>query len=92
LPCTAPLQHWAAITAPTGYTDPALRAVGGNPYGLSITRRHRDSVDHASLAAARALGRRVATVTSRLTAPHAGTSCHPLRSQRRSAALPSPHR
>lgn len=29
--------HWGAIIAPPGYTDPALFAAGGNPYGTSVS-------------------------------------------------------
>lgn len=29
--------HWGAIIAAPGYTDPALFAAGGNPYGTSVT-------------------------------------------------------
>ena len=31
------MMHWGAIIVPTGYTDPALFKVGGNPYGVSVT-------------------------------------------------------
>lgn len=30
-------MHWGAILVPTGYTDPAIFASGGNPYGVSVT-------------------------------------------------------
>ncbi|WP_026332368.1 NAD(P)H:quinone oxidoreductase [Deinococcus apachensis] len=30
-------MHWGAILVPPGYTDPAIFASGGNPYGASIT-------------------------------------------------------
>ncbi|MPY66993.1 NAD(P)H:quinone oxidoreductase [Deinococcus sp. SDU3-2] len=29
--------HWGAIIVPPGYTDPAIFASGGNPYGASVT-------------------------------------------------------
>lgn len=29
--------HWGAIIAAPGYTDPAVFAAGGNPYGTSVT-------------------------------------------------------
>ncbi|MBE3562653.1 MAG: NAD(P)H:quinone oxidoreductase [Hydrogenibacillus schlegelii] len=29
--------HWGAIVVPPGYTDPAVFAAGGNPYGTSAT-------------------------------------------------------
>ncbi len=30
-------MHWGCILVPPGYTDPALFAAGGNPYGTSVT-------------------------------------------------------
>lgn len=30
-------MHWGAILVPPGYTDPAVYASGGNPYGASVT-------------------------------------------------------
>ncbi|CAM3173986.1 NAD(P)H:quinone oxidoreductase [Deinococcus saxicola] len=30
-------MHWGAILVPPGYTDPAVFASGGNPYGSSVT-------------------------------------------------------
>jgi len=30
-------MHWGAILVPPGYTDPAIYASGGNPYGASVT-------------------------------------------------------
>lgn len=30
-------MHWGAIIVTPGYTDPAVFASGGNPYGLSVT-------------------------------------------------------
>lgn len=31
------LAHWSAVIVPPGYSDPALFAAGGNPYGVSHT-------------------------------------------------------
>ncbi|WP_284644028.1 NAD(P)H:quinone oxidoreductase [Paenibacillus silviterrae] len=31
------MYHWGAIVAAPGYTDPALFAAGGNPYGTSVS-------------------------------------------------------
>lgn len=50
--------HWGAIVAAPGYTDPVVSAAGGNPYGASATRGPSDE----ELAAARHMGKRVATV------------------------------
>ena len=30
-------MHWGCILVPPGYSDPALYAAGGNPYGTSVT-------------------------------------------------------
>ena len=30
-------MHWGAVLVPPGYTDEALSAAGGNPYGTSVT-------------------------------------------------------
>lgn len=30
-------MHWGAILVPPGYTDPAIYASGGNPYGASVS-------------------------------------------------------
>lgn len=30
-------MHWGAIIITPGYTDPAVSAAGGNPYGVSVT-------------------------------------------------------
>ncbi|MEX2583618.1 MAG: NAD(P)H:quinone oxidoreductase type IV [Gemmatimonadota bacterium] len=30
-------MHWGAIIVTPGYTDPAVSAAGGNPYGVSVT-------------------------------------------------------
>ncbi|MBW3571088.1 MAG: NAD(P)H:quinone oxidoreductase [Gemmatimonadetes bacterium] len=31
------MMHWGAIIVPPGYTDPVLKAAGGNPYGTTVT-------------------------------------------------------
>lgn len=31
-------MHWGAILVPPGYTDPAIFAAGGNPYGFSMSQ------------------------------------------------------
>jgi NAD(P)H dehydrogenase (quinone) len=31
------MMHWGAILVPPGYTDPAVSAAGGNPYGTTVT-------------------------------------------------------
>ena len=48
-----------------GYTDPAVFAAGGNPYGVSVTA-DGGGPGEADLAHARVLGRRVAEVAQKL--------------------------
>lgn len=54
--------HWGAVIVPPGYTDPAFRAAGGNPYGISFTAS-ADGPGEAALAAAGVLGKRLAHFT-----------------------------
>jgi NAD(P)H dehydrogenase (quinone) len=54
--------HWGALIVPPGYTDPAVAAAGGNPYGTSAVNGTTD----VALDAARHQGRRLARITSRL--------------------------
>ncbi|WP_433041941.1 NAD(P)H:quinone oxidoreductase [Dactylosporangium sp. CS-033363] len=59
--------HWGAFIVPPGYTDPAVHAAYGNPYG--IAHPGAEGVpSEATLAAARYQGRRLATVAARLLA------------------------
>lgn len=61
--------HWRALIVPPGYTDPAVYAAGGNPYGTSFaTGPAGDGPDAAALSAARYQGRRLAQITIRLLA------------------------
>ncbi|NLJ79703.1 MAG: NAD(P)H:quinone oxidoreductase [Firmicutes bacterium] len=39
------MLHWGAIVAAPGYTNPAVAAAGGNPYGTSVTAADDGSVD-----------------------------------------------
>jgi NAD(P)H dehydrogenase (quinone) len=68
--------HWGALIVPPGFTDPAVSAAGGNPYGASFATSlsNGDGPDDATLAAARYQGRRLAQVTIRLTAGSAATA------------------
>lgn len=54
--------HWGSLIVPPGYTDQAVSAAGGNPYGTSAV----NGVSEAALDAARHQGRRLARITSRL--------------------------
>ncbi|NUW33330.1 NAD(P)H:quinone oxidoreductase [Nonomuraea sp. SMC257] len=59
--------HWGALIVPPGFTDPAVYAAGGNPYGTSlVSGQTGDGPDAATLEAARYQGRRLATITTRL--------------------------
>ncbi|SPT63356.1 MULTISPECIES: NAD(P)H:quinone oxidoreductase [Actinomadura] len=61
--------HWGALIVPPGFTDPAVYAAGGNPYGTSATGpQDGDGMDPAPLEAARYQGRRLVQVTARLLA------------------------
>ncbi len=59
--------HWGALIVPAGYTDPAVAAAGGNPYGTSaFGPTTADGPDPAILDAARYQGRRLAEITTQL--------------------------
>lgn len=59
------LYHWGCFIVPPGYTDPAVYAAGGNPYGVSVSAMNGEPRPTAEiLAAARYLGRRVAAVSA----------------------------
>jgi NAD(P)H dehydrogenase (quinone) len=59
--------HRGALIVPPGYTDPAVYAAGGNPYGTSFTiGRGGAGPDPATLDAARHQRRRLARITSQL--------------------------
>ncbi|MDD9727124.1 NAD(P)H:quinone oxidoreductase [Roseovarius sp. SK2] len=53
--------HWGAIMVPPGYTNPAIHAAGGNPYGTSFTDGQGAPLSEATLRAARHQGARMAT-------------------------------
>ncbi|MFL6075723.1 MAG: NAD(P)H:quinone oxidoreductase [Mycobacteriales bacterium] len=62
--------HWGALIVPPGYTDPAVYAAGGNPYGASSVTGPATGTapDPAALEAARYQGRRLARIATRLHA------------------------
>lgn len=63
------MYHFGAIVVAPGYSDPAVFAGGGNPYGTShATGQEGAPPSDAVLDAARHQGRRLAEVTSRLAA------------------------
>jgi NAD(P)H dehydrogenase (quinone) len=59
------MHHWGAITVPPGYTDPAVGAAGGNPYGTAHPSA-AGAPGEAVLAAARHQGQRLARIAARL--------------------------
>ncbi|MDR8411363.1 NAD(P)H:quinone oxidoreductase [Nonomuraea sp. 3-1Str] len=61
--------HWGALIVPPGFTDPAVYAAGGNPYGVSaVTGPTGDDLKGAALDAARYQGQRLARTAIRLLA------------------------
>lgn len=63
--------HWGSVLVPPGYTDPAFKAAGGNPYGVSYTAS-AGGPDAAALAAARVMGARLARFARQLAPLRAG--------------------
>ena len=59
------IYHFGGYIVTPGYTDPAVFAAGGNPYGVSVTA-NGGGPGEADLAHARVLGRRVAEVAQKL--------------------------
>jgi NAD(P)H dehydrogenase (quinone) len=57
--------HWGAVIVPPGFTDAAVHAAGGNPYGTVATGG--GGADATALEAARHQGRRLARFAVRLT-------------------------
>ncbi|QZA33305.1 NAD(P)H:quinone oxidoreductase [Hydrogenibacillus sp. N12] len=61
--------HWGAIVVPPGYTDPAVFAAGGNPYGTSATVPEPDTpLPEAVVRAAEHQVRRAIDIARRLKA------------------------
>jgi NAD(P)H dehydrogenase (quinone) len=60
------MYHWGSLILPMGYTDPSLRAAGGNPYGVSAQASQDESIDQAAQHAARYLGMRLDAFAERL--------------------------
>jgi len=59
--------HWGALIVPPGFTDQAVYAAGGNPYGTSlVTGPGGDGSETAALESASYQGRRLAEITLRL--------------------------
>jgi len=60
--------HWGSVIVPPGFTDPAVAAAGGNPYGTSlVVAQPRNNSTATALAAARHQGRRLTMIAERLT-------------------------
>lgn len=71
------LHHWGAVIVPPGYTDPAVAAAGGNPYGACSPRSAGPVPDPESLRAAYVQGGRLARLAHRLRVPPPGTAPAP---------------
>jgi NAD(P)H dehydrogenase (quinone) len=71
--------HWGALIVPPGYTDPAVHAAGGNPYGTSFVTgaSNGNGPDAPTLDAARHQGRRLTQITTRLQAGSHPTATTP---------------
>jgi len=61
-------HHWGCLLVPPGYTDPAVFAAGGNPYGVSTTVSQGGPVTPEVLEAVRHMARRVTRVAQWLKA------------------------
>jgi NAD(P)H dehydrogenase (quinone) len=59
------MYHWGAIVVPTGYTDDAFAAAGGNPYGTAHPSGSGGPTD-VVLAAARQQGARLTRIAAML--------------------------
>ena len=60
--------HWGAIIVPPGYTDPAIYASGGNPYGASATANTDNPVNEELLASIRHQARRLIEFAAKIAA------------------------
>ena len=60
-------MHWGCILVPPGYTDDAVFASGGNPYGTSALA-DGDTVSDEAIAAVEHQARRLVTYTDKLVA------------------------
>lgn len=58
-------MHWGAILVPPGYTDPAVFASGGNPYGTSVTATG-EGLSDADRASIQHQTRRLVDITAKL--------------------------
>lgn len=58
-------MHWGAILVPPGYTDPAVYAAGGNPYGTTVSATGEPLSEEAR-AAIRHQARRLVEITEKL--------------------------
>ncbi|MEZ4236315.1 MAG: NAD(P)H:quinone oxidoreductase type IV [Myxococcota bacterium] len=60
-------MHWGAILVPPGYTDPAVFAAGGTPYGTSVTAPGTGLTEQDE-AAIRHQARRLVEIAGKLSA------------------------
>ena len=64
--------HWGCIIVPPGYTDDAVFANGGNPYGVSTNSVADSDIPDSAKAAAQHLARRVVQVACWIAAGQEG--------------------
>ncbi len=65
------MYHWGAVVVAPGYTDPALYAAGGNPYGTSTVGLTEGELPGAVVEAVKAQTRRLVTVAQWVSAGRA---------------------
>ncbi|MBE3595926.1 MAG: NAD(P)H:quinone oxidoreductase [Hydrogenibacillus sp.] len=58
--------HWGAIVVTPGYTDPAVFAAGGNPYGTSVVATDDGTIPDAAFQAVEHQVRRAIDIAKRL--------------------------
>lgn len=61
------MMHWGTILVPPGYTDPAVFAAGGNPYGVSVVA-NGEPLSEESKAAIRHQTRRLVEIAAKIAA------------------------
>lgn len=60
------MYHWGAIVVAPGYTDPAVYAAGGNPYGTTVSVDQNAKMQNDVADAVRHQARRAITVAAKL--------------------------
>ncbi|MFB1050152.1 NAD(P)H:quinone oxidoreductase [Paraliobacillus sp. JSM ZJ581] len=60
------LMHWGAIIVPPGYSDQSVFAVGGNPYGTSVTQGQDGKMVEDAEAAVKHQAKRLVQTTKKI--------------------------